>query len=277
MALLLPAAMLCPSGIASAQQITVPALPVPLVPSVPFVPTSPAPMLPAVTALPTFNAAPVLSPSPLGFSAVLQIPAPRLALAAESGIEAAVDRLLVRDGASQEFFAKVRRLAATLPPEAVRAALALNYKVRVTGYVTEGRPDLDLADDCGGGLHDWGEKGNFVIVAEHVLVPVVGPDGRPRLVGEWHDSVYWENALVHEMGHVLDAAFRLSDDRVFVSAWEADYAAMPAESRDVRRGVRRAAAPRALGLQLLEFHRISAEDARRLARPAARESRHHGA
>lgn len=188
-------------------------------------------MLPAITALPTFNAAPVLAPSPLGLSAVPQIPAPRLALAAESGIEAAVDRLLVRDGASPEFFGRIRRLAATLPPEAVRAALALNYKIRVTGYVTEGRPDLDLADDHGGGLHDWGEMGNFVIVAEHVLVPVVGPDGRPRPVGEWRDSVYWENALVHEMGHVLDAAFRLSDDRAFVSAWEADYAAMPAEMK----------------------------------------------
>ena len=220
-----------PAG-GSAQQVLAPALPAPVIGGAPI-----APLYSAARALsdlrlgtlPTVSAMPLQAPAPAIIAAMPDVRTKPVELALARDAGDALDRLLVKDGASEEFYAKVRRLAASLPPEALRAALALGYTVRVTGYVTEGRPDLDSSYDRGSGLHDWGERGNFVIVAEHVLVDVRGPDGRPRPLGEWQESVFWENALVHEMGHVLDAAFRLSSDPAFIGAWEEDYAAMPGQ------------------------------------------------
>lgn len=207
-----------------------------------FVLPVPRPVLPAAPiARPLALTLPALSPSSpfqLKTPSLLPAPAlvvPRIVAAPVAPTKADIlDALVLRAGASEEFYQRVRGLAARLPAPVLETALGLGYRVQVKAFVTQGRGDLPAVDDKGGGLHDWGEKGDLVIVAEKVLVDLPDADGAFRGRAEWQDSLYWENALVHELGHVMDRAFGLSARPAVRAAFDADFAAVPPELKRPR-------------------------------------------
>ncbi|MBI3298793.1 MAG: hypothetical protein HYZ75_11550 [Elusimicrobia bacterium] len=52
-------------------------------------------------------------------------------------------------------------------------------------------------------------------------------DGVFRGRAEWQDSLYWENAVIHELGHVMDRAFGLT--AAVRGEMDADFAELPEE------------------------------------------------
>jgi hypothetical protein len=151
--------------------------------------------------------------------------------------------LLVSGAARPEFVAKVRALAArTFPPDLIRDLLKSGYRVAADESVRQGREGLHEDNDTRGGFHSHGGNGNLIVVAE-----------RLKLIGSarWVESEYWENAVIHEIGHALAyihgeaeverAALSdprqarwyrrkgLSESPAFREAWNRDFDAMPAE------------------------------------------------
>jgi hypothetical protein len=148
--------------------------------------------------------------------------------------DATLDALVVREGASEEFYLRVRALVSRLPPGVLFSARELGYRIQIKEFVTQGRPELQPVNDTLGGLHSWGKKENLIIVAEKVLVELLDDDGVFRGRREWQDSRYWENAVLHELGHVLDRAHGLADDPAVRAAMDADFSDIPDELRRVR-------------------------------------------
>jgi hypothetical protein len=151
--------------------------------------------------------------------------------------------MLVSGAARPEFVAKVRALVArTFPPELIRDLLQGGYRIAADRSVRQGREGLHADNDTRGGFHSHGANGNLIVVAEQV-----------KLVGSerWVESEYWENAVIHEIGHALAylhgeaEALRtadwdsrqarwyrrkgLSESPAFREAWKQDFEAMPAE------------------------------------------------
>lgn len=151
--------------------------------------------------------------------------------------------LLVSGAAKPEFVAKVRALVArSFTPELIRDLLRAGYRVSADERVRQGREGLHPDNDTRGGFHSHGPEGNLIVVAEKV-----------KLIGSerWVDSEFWENAVVHEIGHALayihgEAEARrvgradarqarwyrlkgLSESPEFRRAWNDDFDAMPAD------------------------------------------------
>lgn len=148
--------------------------------------------------------------------------------------------MLVSGAARPEFVAKVRALTArTFPPDLIRDLLKAGYRIAADRTVRQGREGLHEDNDTRGGFHSHGVNGNLIVVAEKVKLI-----GSGRLA----DSEFWENAVIHEVGHALayihgEAAaagaadprqarwYRrkgLSESPAFREAWKADFEAMPA-------------------------------------------------
>jgi hypothetical protein len=151
--------------------------------------------------------------------------------------------MLVSGAAKPEFVEKVRGLVArTFPPELIRDLLRSGYRIAADETVRQGREGLHADNDTRGGFHSHGANGNLIVVAEKVKL--IGSD-------RWVESAYWENAVIHEIGHALayihgeaeaQAAaaadprqarwYRkkgLSESPAFRAAWNLDFDAMPEE------------------------------------------------
>jgi hypothetical protein len=139
----------------------------------------------------------------------------------------------------------VRSLVArTFPPELIRDLLRGGYRIAADETVRQGREGLHADNDTRGGFHSHGANGNLIVVSEKLKL--IGSD-------EWVESRYWENAVIHEIGHALayihgeDEAralagtdprqarwYRkkgLSESPDFRRAWNDDFDAMPAEKK----------------------------------------------
>ena len=151
--------------------------------------------------------------------------------------------LLVSGAARPEFVAKVRDLVArTFPPDLIRDLLKGGYRIAADETVRQGREGLHEDNDTRGGFHSHGAKGNLIVVAERLKL--IGSD-------RWVESEYWENAVIHEIGHALaylhgEAEVHraassdprqarwyrrkgLSESPAFREAWNRDFDAMPSE------------------------------------------------
>jgi thimet oligopeptidase len=137
------------------------------------------------------------------------------------GSQALAERLVRPAGASEAFVSKTRALYASLLPAAMlRDLIDHGYVILVKHHITQDRPDLDPSNDRGGGLHDWGPKGNFIMISEFVKVD---PGDR------WEESLYWQNAACHEMGHAIARFLDLTKNPDFLQAWTEEHGAIPPE------------------------------------------------
>jgi hypothetical protein len=154
-----------------------------------------------------------------------------------------VDAIVV-GGASPEFVAKVKaHLKASVPEPVLRDMLADGYRIEVNSRVRQGREDLHEDNDFTGGFHSYGPQGKFIVIAEKI---------KHIKSGEWRESVVWENAVNHEIGHAASyilgereaqrlapgdgekkgqalwfATKGVSESPEFRAAWRRDYEAMP--------------------------------------------------
>ena len=154
--------------------------------------------------------------------------------------------MLVSGAARPEFVATVRaHVARTFPPELIRDLLKGGYRVAADESVRQGREGLHADNDLRGGFHSYGSKGHLIVVAEKLKL--IGSD-------QWVESLFWENAVNHEIGHALayihgeaeakaaapsDSAqalwYRqkgLSESAAFREAWRRDFEAMPAQLKN---------------------------------------------
>jgi hypothetical protein len=154
-----------------------------------------------------------------------------------------LSEMLVSGAASPAFVAKVRALVArTFPPDLIRDLLKSGYRVAADRSVRQGREGLHEDNDLRGGFHSHGANGNLIVVAEKLKLSGSG---------RWVPSEYWENAVIHEIGHALayihgEAEAKraaatdprqarwyrmkgLSESPAFREAWNRDFDAMPAE------------------------------------------------
>lgn len=161
--------------------------------------------------------------------------------------EALISRLVRNTGATPGFENKVRELLrTTLPQPILRQIVADGYCLRVQDHITQGRPELTEKQNYlnqGGGFNEPAAK--QTTIAEKVLITM---DKQTR----WEDSVFWQNAVIHELGHVIadlmarkrtgaltdpdDATATLktsllgwgiSEAPAFKEAWQKDYEALP--------------------------------------------------
>jgi|GEM_PF-4447079 len=147
---------------------------------------------------------------------------------------------LVTGGASPAFVAKVRAKLAELPAALLRDLIEGGYRIEANRDVRQGRPHLNPDNDYTGGFHSHGDAVRYIVVAEKIKM---------KASGEWVDSVVWENAVNHEIGHALayvigeEEARRtsapelelwyrkkgISETPEYREAWRLDYQAIPDE------------------------------------------------
>lgn len=153
-------------------------------------------------------------------------------------------QLVRNEGASSAFYDQViDLLVQKVPLPFLKAVQADGYRFLTKRYVTQGRPDLDKDLNLAGGLNEPMKK--QATIAETVFLKVKEPPS-------WEKSLFWENAVVHEMGHALAdilgrrmaqtsilpqgkaeavLSWGASELEAFKKAWKQDVAQLPAEMK----------------------------------------------
>lgn len=151
-------------------------------------------------------------------------------------------QLVQNEGASRTFHEQViDLLVQKVPLPFLKAVQADGYRFLTKRYVTQGRPDLDKDLNLAGGLNEPLKK--QATIAETLFLKVKEPPS-------WEKSLFWENAVVHEMGHALAdilgrrvaqtstlskgkaeavVSWGASELAAFKKAWKEDVAQLPAE------------------------------------------------
>ncbi len=112
-----------------------------------------------------------------------------------------VRQLIWTDGVSMPFLRKAYRLFLEKVPDAViQNLLDEGYSIVLKERITRNRPDLHPDFNYTGGLHLEGERA--ILIAQNII---------GRATGEPIETLYWGNALLHEIGHRV--AFHLGRTR----------------------------------------------------------------
>ncbi len=109
---------------------------------------------------------------------------------------AAVDHLVKADGASDGFVDTIRSFVLRqVPRPIVNDVLQDGYKLQVRDHIRQGGESWFSEDnDYTGGHHDRGPFRKIITIAEKI---------KDSVTQQWNLSRVWENAVVHEFGHVV--------------------------------------------------------------------------